>query len=145
MLRGHFLIEIPVRLGKLLTIRELHVVAEVTFFTKVSGLWTKLLRVGRNLCANTAPQIGCFVNNIWQNLAKCWTDFYGFAHNFLVSHPFSTRKVSNRSSRCVLSNGEMVVSNLAFGPVKALVKLGQLWSNLPKPRQMCSWSRLKGS
>jgi hypothetical protein len=122
-----------------LTTLELHVVAEVTFFPKVSGLRTKLLQVGKNLCANTTPQMGCFVNNTWQNLAKCWTDFYGFTHNFLVSRPFSTRKVLNRSSRCVLSNGEMVVSQILLlvrsRPWSNLVNLSQLWSNLVKPPQ----------
>uniref|UniRef100_A0A2N9H555 Uncharacterized protein n=1 Tax=Fagus sylvatica TaxID=28930 RepID=A0A2N9H555_FAGSY len=42
-------------LGKLLTIRELRIVAEVTLFLKVSHLQTKLLWVGKNLCANVAP------------------------------------------------------------------------------------------
>ena len=60
---GHLPIEIPARSGKLLTIQELHVVAEVTIFLKVSNLRTKLLRVEKNLCANIASQMGYFVNN----------------------------------------------------------------------------------
>jgi hypothetical protein len=63
MPRGHFLIEIPARPEELLTIRKLHVVAEVTLLLKGLSLWTKLLRVKENLCANVASQIGCFVNN----------------------------------------------------------------------------------
>jgi hypothetical protein len=63
MLGGHFLIEIPAWPEELLTIRELQVVAEVTLFLKGFSLWTKFPQVGRNLRANTAFQIGCFVNN----------------------------------------------------------------------------------
>ena len=79
-------------------IRELHVVAEITLFLKGFDLRTKSLRARKNLCANTASQICCFVNNTSQNLAKCWTNFHGFAHNSLVSRLFSTRKVPSRSS-----------------------------------------------
>jgi hypothetical protein len=43
--------------------RELHVLAEVTFFLKGFNLQTKLLQVGKNLRANVASHIGCFVNN----------------------------------------------------------------------------------
>jgi hypothetical protein len=59
-------------------IRELRVVAEVTLLHKDLGSRTKLQRVGENLRANVASQIGCFVNNTWQNLAKCWTVFSPF-------------------------------------------------------------------
>jgi hypothetical protein len=52
---GHFSIGISTRLGKLLTIRKLHVVAEVTLFLKVFSLRTKFLRVGKNLCVNVGP------------------------------------------------------------------------------------------
>uniref|UniRef100_A0A2N9HUF2 Aminotransferase-like plant mobile domain-containing protein n=1 Tax=Fagus sylvatica TaxID=28930 RepID=A0A2N9HUF2_FAGSY len=45
-------------LEELLTIRELHVVAEVTLFLKGFSLRAKSLQVGKNLCANTASQIG---------------------------------------------------------------------------------------
>jgi hypothetical protein len=64
---GHFPIEISARPGKLLTIRELRVVAEVTLFLKVSNLQTKLLRVGKNLCENIVPPNGLFCQ---QHLAK---------------------------------------------------------------------------
>uniref|UniRef100_A0A2N9GI01 Uncharacterized protein n=1 Tax=Fagus sylvatica TaxID=28930 RepID=A0A2N9GI01_FAGSY len=62
MPRGHLLTEIPVQPEELLTIRKLRVVAEVNLLPKGLGSWTKL-RVGENLCANVASQIGCFVNN----------------------------------------------------------------------------------
>ena len=60
---GHFLIEIPARPEELLTIRELRVVAEVNLLLKGLGSQTKLQRVGENLRANVASQIGYFVNN----------------------------------------------------------------------------------
>uniref|UniRef100_A0A2N9FW08 Uncharacterized protein n=1 Tax=Fagus sylvatica TaxID=28930 RepID=A0A2N9FW08_FAGSY len=58
------------RAWELLTIRKLRVVAEVNLLPKGLGSRTKLQRVGENLCANVASQIGCFVNNTYQNLAK---------------------------------------------------------------------------
>ena len=61
--RGHLLIEIPASPEELLTIRKLHVVAEVTLLCKGLDSLAKLQRVGENLCANVASQIGCFVNN----------------------------------------------------------------------------------
>ena len=45
-------------------IRKLHVVAGVTLLHKGLGSRTKLQRVGEDLRANVASQIGCFVNNI---------------------------------------------------------------------------------
>jgi hypothetical protein len=47
-------------------IRKLRVVAEVNLSPKGLGLRTKLKRVGENLCASVASQIGCFVNNTYQ-------------------------------------------------------------------------------
>uniref|UniRef100_A0A2N9GJ14 Aminotransferase-like plant mobile domain-containing protein n=1 Tax=Fagus sylvatica TaxID=28930 RepID=A0A2N9GJ14_FAGSY len=68
----------------------------------------------------------------------------GFDHNSLVSRPFSTRKVRNRSSHHVLSElvkevvSSIPVFGLVNGPVKPwsnLVNLGQTWSNLVKALQ----------
>ena len=59
-------------------IRKLHVIAGVTLLHKDLGSLTKLPQVRENLCANVASQIGCFVNNTLQNLAKCWTVFSQF-------------------------------------------------------------------
>ena len=44
-------------------IRKLRVVAEVNLLLKGLGSQTKLQRVGENLRANVASQIGYFVNN----------------------------------------------------------------------------------
>uniref|UniRef100_A0A2N9H255 Uncharacterized protein n=1 Tax=Fagus sylvatica TaxID=28930 RepID=A0A2N9H255_FAGSY len=67
----------------------------------------------------------------------------GFDHNSLVSRPFSTRKVRNRSSHTFStewSRGGQFdsVFGLVNGPVKPwsnLVNLGQTWSNLVKALQ----------
>ena len=63
MSRDYFLIEIPARPEELLTIRELSVVAEVNLLLKGLSSRTTSLRVGENLGANVASQIGCFVKN----------------------------------------------------------------------------------
>ena len=60
---GHLLIEIPACPEELLMIRKLHVAAGVTLLHKGLGSRTKLQRVGKDLRANVASQIGCFVNN----------------------------------------------------------------------------------
>ena len=64
---------------------------------------------------------------------------HGFAYNSLVSRPFFTRKVSNRSSHQALHNVKerSIRFSLRFGQRfgKTLVKLGQLWSNLVNPGQ----------
>ena len=130
-----------------MTIRKLRVVAKATFLLKCLSYRTKLLRVGENLRANTASQIVCFVNNTYQNLVKCWTVFHGFAYNSLISRPFSTRRVSNRSSHHALHNGQGVVSSiqlLVWSTVRSnlgqtrstLVELGQIWSKLSELWEM---------
>uniref|UniRef100_A0A2N9GLZ7 Reverse transcriptase/retrotransposon-derived protein RNase H-like domain-containing protein n=1 Tax=Fagus sylvatica TaxID=28930 RepID=A0A2N9GLZ7_FAGSY len=94
------------RAWELLTIRKLRVVAEVNLLPKGLGSRTKLQRVGENLCANVASQIGCFVNNTYQNLAKGgqFDPVFG-----LVNGPVK--------------------------PWSNLVNLGQTWSNLVKALQ----------
>uniref|UniRef100_A0A2N9GQD9 Uncharacterized protein n=1 Tax=Fagus sylvatica TaxID=28930 RepID=A0A2N9GQD9_FAGSY len=57
----------------------------------------------------------------------------GFAHNSLVSRPFLTRKVSNRSSQRAPRIGQGVVSSiqlLVWSTVRS--NLGQTWSTLVK-------------
>jgi hypothetical protein len=55
---GNFPIEIPARPGKILAIRELHVVSERVLFLKFMDLQIKLQQVGKNLCASTASSGG---------------------------------------------------------------------------------------
>ncbi len=55
---GNFPIEIPARPGKILAIRELHVVSERVLFLKVVDLWIKSLWVEKNLYANVTSSGG---------------------------------------------------------------------------------------
>ena len=62
---GNFLIKIPARPGKILVIRELHVMSERVLFLKVVDLRIKSLWVGKNLCANaTSREENCEIFNV---------------------------------------------------------------------------------
>ena len=95
----------------------------------------------------------CVPNRLFcqQYLAKFWLSvgpfFHSFNHNFLVSRPFSARKVLNRSSYHALQNGQGAVSSiqlLVWSMVQSnlgqtwstLVKLGRIWSKLSKLLEM---------
>ena len=95
-------------------------VAEMIFLPVGFSSWTKLPLVGENPHANIASQI------------SVRPFFHGFAHNSLVSRPFFTRKVSNRSSQRASRIGQGLVSS-----IQLLVwsNLGQTWSNLVKALQ----------
>ena len=60
IMESHFPIEIPAKLGKHLAIWELHVVAKITLFLKVSNLHTNSSWVRKTLCTNIAPKMGYF-------------------------------------------------------------------------------------
>uniref|UniRef100_A0A2N9HJ57 Uncharacterized protein n=1 Tax=Fagus sylvatica TaxID=28930 RepID=A0A2N9HJ57_FAGSY len=65
MPKGNFPIEIPVKLGKILAIRELHVMSERVLFLKVLNLQIKSQQVGKNLCVKaTSPGENCEIFTI---------------------------------------------------------------------------------
>jgi hypothetical protein len=65
MSKGNFPIEIPVKPGKILAIRELQVVSERVLFLKVLDLQIKSQRVGKNLCTKaTSPGENCEIFTI---------------------------------------------------------------------------------
>jgi hypothetical protein len=78
-----FPIRISVRPGKILAIREFHVVHECVFFLTHPGLWINLLRVRKTLRASVATSVGKFRN---------------FQHSLISSAYFHAR--GRRSSRC---------------------------------------------
>uniref|UniRef100_A0A2N9GBL3 Uncharacterized protein n=1 Tax=Fagus sylvatica TaxID=28930 RepID=A0A2N9GBL3_FAGSY len=57
-----FPIGIPARPGKILAIREFHIVHECVFFPMCLGLWINLLRVRKTLRASVATSVGKFRN-----------------------------------------------------------------------------------
>jgi hypothetical protein len=65
MPKGNFPIEIPVKLGKILAIRELHVMSERVLFLKVPNLQIKSQQVRKNLCVKaTSPGENCEIFTI---------------------------------------------------------------------------------
>uniref|UniRef100_A0A2N9EMI3 Uncharacterized protein n=1 Tax=Fagus sylvatica TaxID=28930 RepID=A0A2N9EMI3_FAGSY len=155
-----FPIGIPARPGKILAIREFHVMHECVFFPTCPGSRINLLRVRKTLRASAATSVGKVPEFSAQPyfvglFSRAWpcteaslgsqdmilrTEAVGsFDHNFLFSRPFSTRKVSNRrSSHHVLRNGQGAVSSiqlLAWSTVWS--NLGQTWSTLGQ-----TWSKL---
>uniref|UniRef100_A0A2N9HTR4 Uncharacterized protein n=1 Tax=Fagus sylvatica TaxID=28930 RepID=A0A2N9HTR4_FAGSY len=108
--------------------------------------------------AQTLPPKWAVLSTI---LTKIWLSvgpfFRSFGHNSLVSRPFSTRKVRNRSSHHVSirigQGGGQFDSSFRSGQRsgQTLVKLGQPWSNLvefgqssPKLWEMYPGPRFKG-
>uniref|UniRef100_A0A2N9HJ11 UDP-glycosyltransferases domain-containing protein n=1 Tax=Fagus sylvatica TaxID=28930 RepID=A0A2N9HJ11_FAGSY len=131
---------------KLLTIRELHIVAEATFLLKGFSSRTKLLRVGKSLCANDASQIGCFVNNTQGRSVRSsfWSgQRSGQTSVNLRSNLVKLGQSSPNFGKCILDH-VLRVSRYS-GPRsgqkwlgQTSVKLGQLRSNLVNPGQ--TWS-----
>jgi hypothetical protein len=118
-------------------IRKLHAVAEVNLLPKGLGSWTKLQRVRKNFCANVASQIGCFVNNTYQNLAKCRTVFFAVLAttlSFLVRFRPVKYGIEALDILYTLVKGWSVRSSfLVWSTVRS--NLGQTWSNLGKALQ----------
>uniref|UniRef100_A0A2N9FZZ4 Uncharacterized protein n=1 Tax=Fagus sylvatica TaxID=28930 RepID=A0A2N9FZZ4_FAGSY len=163
---------------KILAIREFHVVHECVFFpTHARACGSTCCESGR-LCAqawqrrwerfrkfqHSLISSACF-HARGRRSSRCRISailvsseslvlpiFQSFDHNFLVSRPFSARKVSNRSSHYVLQNGQGSgqfdsVFGLVNGPVKPwsnLVNLGQIWSKLSKLREMYPGTAFRG-
>uniref|UniRef100_A0A2N9EE00 Uncharacterized protein n=1 Tax=Fagus sylvatica TaxID=28930 RepID=A0A2N9EE00_FAGSY len=85
-LRTVFRSVIPARPGKILAIREFHVVHECVFFPTCPGLRINLLRVRKTLCASVATSVG---------------KFRKFQHSLISSACFHVR--GRRSSRYRIS------------------------------------------
>uniref|UniRef100_A0A2N9H3Z4 Uncharacterized protein n=1 Tax=Fagus sylvatica TaxID=28930 RepID=A0A2N9H3Z4_FAGSY len=152
-----FPIRIPARPGKILAIREFHVVHECVFFPTCLGLQINLLRV-RRLCAqawqrrwensgifsialfrrpvftcvvDVAPDIG--FRRSWYRRKACATYFFNvltITPSFLVR--FWPVKCELKLSSCSSEWSRSGQFDSAFGLVNGLVKLGQPWSNLVK-------------
>jgi hypothetical protein len=120
-----------------LTIQKLRVVAEVSLLPKGLGSRTKLQRVRENLCANIASQIGCFVNNTYQNLAKCRTVFFAVLAttlSFLARFRPIKYGIEALDILYILVKGWSVrFQFLVWSMVRS--NLGQTWSNLVKALQ----------
>jgi hypothetical protein len=135
-----------------LTIRKLHVVAKVNLLPEGLGSRTKLQRVGENLCANVASQVGCFVNNTYQNLAKCRTVFFAVLAttlSFLVRFRPVKNGIEALDILYTLVKGWSGRSSFWSGQWpgqtwSTLVKLGRTWSKLSKLLEMYPGLHFKG-
>ncbi len=112
-----------------MTIRKLHVAAEVNLLPKGLGSRTKLQWVRENLCANVASQMGCFVT-VLDRFFTVLTITPSFLVRFwpvkcrIEALITFFRMVKERSVRFSFRSGQW--------SGQTLVKLGQPWSNLVK-------------
>jgi hypothetical protein len=121
-----FPIRIPVRPGKILAIREFHVVHECVFFPTHPGLWINLLRVKKTLRASVATSVG---------------KFWNFQHSLISSACFHAR--GRRSSRCRISTILVSSESLRFlifngtGLTQRRAWVRKIWSCEQRPSE-CS-------
>jgi hypothetical protein len=94
---GSFPTRIPARPGKILAIREFHVVHGCVFFPMHPGSRINLLRVRKTLCARAATSVG---------------KFRKFQHSLISSACFHAR--GRRSSRCRISTILVLSESLSY-------------------------------
>uniref|UniRef100_A0A2N9EGF0 Uncharacterized protein n=1 Tax=Fagus sylvatica TaxID=28930 RepID=A0A2N9EGF0_FAGSY len=152
-LRDSFPIGIPARPGKILAIREFHVVHECVFFPTCPGLRINLLRVRKTLRASVATSVGKFRNFQHSLIFTCVVDVapdIGFRRSWYrrkayVTY-FSTELLTIRKLLHAVAEANLLLKGLRLadqvaadpgrvgnGSVKSwsiLVNSGQTWSNL---------------
>uniref|UniRef100_A0A2N9ED82 Uncharacterized protein n=1 Tax=Fagus sylvatica TaxID=28930 RepID=A0A2N9ED82_FAGSY len=140
-LRDSFPIVIPARPGKILAIREFHVMHGMCLLSNVPGLADQLRCESGRLCAQAWQRRPCTEASLGSQDMILRTEavgsvpscqgFWTITPSFL--RPFLARKVSNRSSHHVLQNGQGAVSSIQLS-VWSMVRsnLGQTWSTLVK-------------
>uniref|UniRef100_A0A2N9IRM1 Uncharacterized protein n=1 Tax=Fagus sylvatica TaxID=28930 RepID=A0A2N9IRM1_FAGSY len=130
--KGIFPIEIPARLGKILTIREFHIVSEHVLFLTHSGL--RINSLGRSAqsrfwSGQRLGQTSVKLGPSWSNLPELWEMCSGPRFEALLMW-------------WAPAGSEWLRSNLGQS-WSTLVKLGQSWSNLLETREVCSGPRLE--
>ena len=126
---GHFPIEILAWPQKLLTIQELHVVAEITVFLKGFNLQTKSLRVERIYTQTSLFKraiLSTTLSKIWLSVGPIFT-ILPITSSFLVRF----RPVKYRIEAINVLY-ELVRRWSAKSYFWSGQRLGQTWSNLPK-------------
>jgi hypothetical protein len=124
----------------------MYAVAEVTLLLKGFSLRTKLLRVGGNLHANTASQIGGFatiLSKIWLSVRLIFT-VLPITPSFLARFRPVKYGIEALDVLYPILRERSTKSNFWSGQRlgQTLVKLGQPRSNLVKPQENVLWAPL---